>query len=604
MPGAGTIQITRIPDLLDLYRGPYRHKKVAFALRKEGWWQCVSSREYLNTVKSLSRGFWKLGVRKGWRVATIMGNCPEWNFIDMALMRLGAIQVPIYPTISDRNIQFICEDADIRYVVVSDALTLRRIKPIIAECPGVRDIFSIDVLDGARPLSSLYLDNPGDDEQIEEAYQDVAEEDIATIIYTSGTTGRAKGVMLTHRNFVSNFLAVSGILRASRKHHRATRRALSVLPLCHVYERVLNYMYQHNGVSVYYIRGTDEIMDAVQEMHPDILCAVPRILEKVYDRILARGRSLSGYKRKLFFWSLRLAQQYELNRSRGLLYHVKLKVAKLMVLRKWKKAFGGRLNIIVSGGATLNERLARIYWAAGFMVMEGYGLTETSPVVAVSQFHRTGVKFGTVGPILPGVEVRIAEDGEIMVRGPNVMKGYLNRPERTQEVLDAEGWFHTGDIGMLVDNTYLKITDRKKEIFKTSGGKYIAPQVLENRFKESAFIEHIIVVGENRSYPVALIVPNMQHLQSWCEIKGLIFEHPYKSLQKTRIKERLRKEVVTINATLDHTEKIRRFALLPESWGVESGELSPTLKLRRKVILERHAGLVEAIYRGREGINA
>ncbi|HRY97537.1 MAG TPA: AMP-dependent synthetase/ligase, partial [Bacteroidales bacterium] len=428
--------------------------------------------------------------------------------------------------------------------------------------------------------------------------------DLATVIYTSGTTGNPKGVMLTHANIVSNFLAVSAILEDAPDYRRRLKRALSFLPLCHVYERILNYMYQNMGITVYYVSSLEFLRDSFREVRPDILCAVPRVLEKTYERFVMRGKYLRGNSRRLFVHSLQLAHRYELNRANGKGYAFRLFLARWLVLRHWRKAMGGRLRVIVSGGASLNEHLARVYWAAGIRVMEGYGLTETSPVVSVGTFAPDGVRFGTVGPLIRGVEVKIASDGEILVRGPNVMAGYLNAPERTAKVLDEEGWLHTGDVGTMVDGRYLRITDRKKEIFKTSGGKYIAPQVLETRFRESEFIENVIVIGENRNYAAALIVPSRSYLSTWCADKGIPWRTDAEMLMDPAVVNRFRLEVASINAHFDHTEQVKRFALVSDDWTVETGELSPTLKLRRNEIMHRYAGLIEALYRNNAGISA
>jgi long-chain acyl-CoA synthetase len=397
--------------------------------------------------------------------------------------------------------------------------------------------------------------------------------------------------MLSHANLVSNFTALTEILK-----QQPAQRAASVLPLCHIYERILNYTYQNCGTAIWYIDGFDKIKEELTEARPDIFCAVPRILEKLFDAIMAKGRSLKGIKRALFYRAIAIGQQYEPDQEFSLLYKFKLAVYRKLVFEKWHEALGGNLVSIVSGGASLNPRIARIFWAAGFKLMEGYGLTETSPVIAVSNFLNGGARTGTVGPVLPGVELKFAPDDEILVRGPNVMMGYYNRPERTAEVIDSEGWFHTGDIGHMVDNKFLQITDRKKEMFKTSGGKYVAPQVLENRFKESAFIEHILVIGENRKHPAAIIIPSFDYLKSWCRVKDIPYGSDDDIIRHSRVIHRIEEEIYEINQYFGHHEQIKKWEIITDRWSADSGELSPTLKLRRKYLVGKYGKLIEEMY--------
>jgi long-chain acyl-CoA synthetase len=598
------ISVTRVFDLLGRFQAG-RGKKAypVFGYKKDGTWHTISSEEYIDQVQKLSRGLWQLGIRKGDRVATVLRNGPEWNYLDMALLRIGAVQVPIYPTISNYNIQYIFQDAAVSLVFLADDELRERLAAVNNACNMTGTCYTLQD-EGEGSWKSLFLDDPADDAELDKASGAVAPADLATVIYTSGTTGNPKGVMLTHGNIVSNFLAVSAILEDAPWFRKRLRTALSFLPLCHVYERILNYMYQNMGIKVYYVSSLEFLRESFTEVRPDILCAVPRVLEKSYERFTMRGKYLRGNARRLFVHSLHLAQRYELHRANGKIYALKLYFARLLVLRHWRKALGGRLRVVVSGGASLNEHLARTYWAAGIRVMEGYGLTETSPVVSVSTFARDGMKFGTVGPLIRGVSVKIADDGEILVKGPNVMAGYLNAPERTARVIDEDGWLHTGDVGMLVDGMYLRITDRKKEMFKTSGGKYIAPQVLETRFRESDFIENIIVVGERRNYAAALIVPNREYLHSWCLENGIRWRTDDEMLSDPAVVNRIRREVSRINELFDHTEQIKRFALVNDDWSVDSGELSPTLKLRRNELMNRYAGLIEAMYRNHAGISA
>jgi len=590
-------EISRLFDFLELYREKYNKKSDVFLFRKERKWIPYSSEEYIRISKEIALGFLALGVHRKTKIGTIMNNCPEWNFFDMGIMMSGAIQVPIYPTVSAGNYRFILNDAQIEYLIVSDADIYKRIIKFSHDLTSLKGIYTIEKIRGAGNWKEILEKgkNYHTTAELETIKQSIRPEDLATIIYTSGTTGKPKGVMLSHRNFISNVMACSGIPDFS-----PNDRAMSFLPLCHVYERMLNYLYQYFGMSVYYCESLEKIGEYIREIKPHTFACVPRILEKIYNRIVTKGRNFKGPRKAVFFWALRQGHKFEFNHTRGWFYDVKLWIANLIVFRRWRKLLGNNIKLIVSGGASLHPRLARIFWAARMPLMEGYGLTETSPVIAVSNFEPGGFKFGTVGPILPGVKVKFAEDGEILCKGPNVMLGYYNRPERTKEVIDEDGWFHTGDIGMLEEDKYLKITDRKKEIFKTSTGKYIAPQVIEQRFKESPFIEHILVIGENRKYTAALIVPNFDHLKGWCTDKNITFTTPDKATRNVRIIKRIRQEVEQINLDLGQTEKIKKFRLIAGPWTVASGELSPTLKLRRKFIQERYQNLIEDTYRSTE----
>jgi long-chain acyl-CoA synthetase len=515
----------------------------------------------------------------------------------MGMLQIGAVHIPIYSTVSNENYNFILNDSNSEYLIVSNNEIYQRVKMIFPNVLGLKGIFSIEKVKGVRHWKEITelgekFPNPLELDIIKAS---IKPDDLATIIYTSGTTGRPKGVMLSHRNFITNFTACARIPDLTSKD-----KALSFLPLCHVYERMLNYLFQSLGMSVYYVENIEKIGNYIREVKPDTFAAVPRVLEKMYHRIVTKGRNLKGFRKTIFFWALRQGYKFELEHRRGMYYDIKLFLARLLVFNKWKKALGGRVRLVISGGAALHPRLARVFWAAGVPLMEGYGLTETSPVIAVSTFDKGGMKFGTVGPVLQGVEVKIADDHEILCRGPNVMLGYYNRPERTREVIDEDGWFHTGDIGVLEDGKYLRITDRKKEIFKTSTGKYIAPQMIEQKFKESPFIEHIIIIGENRKYTAALIVPRMDHLKGWCTVKGIPFVNAEKAVKNVKIIKRFREEVEHMNETLGQTEKVKKFRLLSGSWSIASGELSPTLKLRRNFIQEKYAKIIEDTYRSQE----
>lgn len=588
-------KVSRIFDILSNLKELYGNKYDTLAGKIKGQWVSYSAQDYLDIVNDLSAAFIDLGLNKGDTVATILKNCPEWNFIDMALLQIGAIQVPIYPTISVENFKFIFQDAEVDFVFVTGKDINRKVGEILPNCPKIKEVFCIEKTEGRRNLKDLQLagnEKPAP-EEIEKRKSSILPSDIATIIYTSGTTGVPKGVMLSHENITSNFTTLADEVLPKN----VVSRAMSFLPLCHVYERVLNYMYQYLGISIYYSESIESLSQNLKEAQPDMFCAVPRVIEKFFDKIVSRGRSLKGIKKLLFFWAVKLAYRYELYGGNNSFYKLKHKIAENLIYNKWREALGGNIKIIVSGGAALQPRLSRIFWAAGIQVMEGYGLTETSPVIAVSSFEIFGTKIGTVGPVLPHVEVKFSAESEICCKGPNVMMGYYKRPDLTKEVIDEEGWFHTGDIGKLVDNMYLMITDRKKEIFKTSGGKFIAPQPLENKLKESIFIENVMVCGENQAFPVAIIVPSFDYIRNWVTYKGIQnIKTNAEIAESPEINKRIQKEINNLNQTLDKTEQIKKFKLLDHDWCPESGELSMTLKLKRKYLLERYANLIEQLY--------
>lgn len=584
---------TRVFDLLHLAGQKFKAGDAMFFAKKNGKIISIGQQEYERTSYTLAFALIKSGIKPGDKIATIINNRPEWNYFDMAISLAGAVQVPVYSTLSTEHIQYIFNDAAISALIINDAHTWRRIETAAKETPSLSLVVSVDPIPGIVSTENLIQEfvTGFPFEEVAELSQHINPDELFSIIYTSGTTGRPKGVMLSHRNIVSNFSALTQILK-----QQPAYRAASVLPLCHIYERILNYTYQNSGTAIWYIDGFDNLAAGLAEAKPEIFCAVPRLLEKLFDNIIARGRNLQGFQKQVFFWAIAIGQRYEPGKTRFIVARFLLFIARLLVFSKWQKALGGKLVTIVSGGASLNPRIARIFWAAGFKIMEGYGLTETSPVVAVSNFRKGGVRVGTVGPLLPGVEVTFAPDGEILVRGEGVMMGYYNRPERTRQVIDAGGWFHTGDIGHMVDGVYLQITDRKKEIFKTSGGKYIAPQVLENRFKESAFIEQILVLGENRRHPAAIVVPSFEYLRNWCRVKGIAYSTDQEMANHPRIQHRLEEEITEINQHFGHHEQIKQWRITCDNWTYDSGELSPTLKLRRRFLNQKYASLIEEMY--------
>jgi len=589
--------ITRLFDLLELYKDEFSSLENAFNYRKDGTWFRYTAQEYVKYSNEISLGLLSLGVRPGMKVGTIMLNCPEWNFFDMGLLQVGAVQVPIYPTISDENFRYILNDAHVEYLVVSNNEIYSRVKAILPDVPSLKDVYSLEPVPGIKNWQEILETgrNHAHTEELEKIKEGIHPGDLATIIYTSGTTGKPKGVMLSHHNFVTNYKALGEVPPLKMRD-----RTMSFLPLCHVYERTAGYTYQSFGVAIYYIQNLEEIAVCIQEVRPHCFAAVPRVLEKVYNNLVMHGRTLKLPLKVLFFWALRQGHKYELNHERGWFYDAKLWIANLLIFSKWRKLMGGNIKFIVCGSASLHPRLTRIYWAARMPVLEAYGLTETSPGITCYRFEQGGLKFGTVGPLLTGVQVKIAEDGEILVKSPGVMLGYYNRPERTAEVMDEEGWFHTGDIGLIEDGKYLKITDRKKEVFKLSSGRYIAPQVIEQRLKESPFIEQIMVIGENRHYTAALILPNFEYLKGWCAVKEIPFVSRENAANNLRIIKRIQKEIDHYNQDLGQTEKIKKIRLISDEWSIDSGELSPTLKLRRKFILEKYSKLIEEAYRSPE----
>lgn len=586
------MEVTRLFDLLEWQKAKYPAHD-ALAGKVNGKWNIFSTEDYYEYSNLVSYGLLALGLQPGDKIATSSNNRPEWNFIDMGMLQSGIVHVPVYPTASVKDLKFIFEDAEIKYIFVSGTDQYKKIVEIANELPSIKGIYTFDEVPGAAHWKELVESGRKNinKERIEQIRSTIKPGDLATILYTSGTTGNPKGVMLSHNNIVSNFMAVRDLPPVDQ-----TCRALSFLPLNHTYERVLNYLYQYLGVTIYYAESLETIADNLKEVKPHVFATVPRLLEKVYDKIVAKGNELTGIKRSLFFWSLNLGHRFELNNKNGLFYTLQLNLARKLIFKKWQEALGGNVRAIVSGGAALNPRLARVFWAADINVLEGYGLTETAPVIAVNNLEPGGVKFGTVGPPIEGVEVKIAEDGEILSRGPNTMLGYYKRPDLTAEMIDSDGWCHTGDIGVIEDGKYVKITDRKKEIFKTSGGKYIAPQALENKLKESLFIEQCMVIGENKKFAAALVVPSFAYLKEWCAKKGIPYSINEEMVSNSLIQTRINEEVERINEELARYEQIKKIKLLPREWTIDRHELTPKLSLKRKEILRANMHLVEEIY--------
>jgi len=577
--------------LFDFYQYQLKHfpQEDALAGKENGEWKTYSTQEVIDMANKVSAGLLKKGIQPGDKVAIIANNRPEWVITDLAISQIGAINVPVYPTISDDDYAFIFNDSEVKIVFVSDEELLAKARSAKEKSPSVQEIYTFNPISDARHWWELHEAEP-DLEAIQALKDQVKADDLATLIYTSGTTGTPKGVMLSHRNVASNAISSKERLPVD-----SGAKGVSFLPLCHIYERMIIYLYTYTGVSLYFAESMDTIGDDIRDVKPQVFTAVPRLLEKVYDKIVDKGSELSGIKKSLFFWAVSVGEKFEPYGANGPIYEMKLKVARKLIFSKWQEALGGNVQAVASGSAALNPRLARIFNAAGIPVLEGYGLTETSPVISVNEIDNNGMKIGTTGRPIRDVHVKIAEDGEILVKGPNVMMGYYKRPDLTDEVL-KDGWFHTGDIGELVDGQFLKITDRKKEIFKTSGGKYIAPQIMENKFKESRFIEQLIVVGEYKKHPSALIVPTFEFLEEWCKRKGIDCSDRMKMLSDQKVIDRFQEEVDHYNEGFGKWEKIKKFRLLPEEFTVDNNMVTPTLKLRRKEIHQHYHNLIEEIY--------
>ena len=591
-------------DVKRLFDFPY-YQLEKFNLEKslvnkyKGEWVATSTQEYINKANKISRGLIKLGVKPNDKVAIIsLTNRTEWNICDIGILQTGAQDVPIYPTISEDDYAYILNHSKSIYCFVSCEFVLEKINKIKEQVPTLKEVYCFDEIEGCKNWSKVLKLGEDDSiqEEVERRKDNVNELDLATIIYTSGTTGRPKGVMLSHKNIVSN--AISSNLRLPMELGRS--KSLSFLPVCHIYERMLLYMYQYCGVSIHFAESLETISENLNEIHPHVMSAVPRLLEKVYDKIYAKGANLKGIKKMLFFWAVDLGLRYQPYGQNGRWYEFQLKIARKLIFSKWKEALGGELKAVASGSAALQSRLARVFNAAEIPVMEGYGLTETSPVVSVNDMRDYHFRIGTVGKVIKDTEVKIAADGEILVKGPQVMMGYYNEPELTASVL-KDGYFHTGDIGELDKDGFLKITDRKKEMFKTSGGKYVAPQVLENAMKESLFIEQIMVIGDGEKMPAAFIQLNFDFVTDWAKRKEMILGNTIEEkITNTQLISRIQEEVNLYNKQFGSWEKIKRFELTPDTWSIEAGHLTPTMKLKRKLIKEKYKGLYKKIYGNNE----
>lgn len=588
------MELKRNFDILDQWVERY-NKEVALSIKRDGKWVSFSTNEYKQYADDFSCGLLEMGLKKGDKILTVSNNRPEWNFVDMGMGQIGVVHVPVYPNIGADDHRYVLEHSDARMVIVSSQEYYQKIEPLTKEVPAIEKIFTFDKVQDApnwMEIVELGRKNRAKYKKILSGIRDsIQTDDLLSIIYTSGTTGRPKGVMLSHKNFLSNVLATQDILPVGEGDS-----FLSFLPMCHVFEREVNYLVQSKGITVYYVESIDTIGENLNEVHPNGFATVPRVLEKLFDKIMLKGKELKGVKRSLFDWAVNLGLRYELNHANGAWYEFQLKIANKLIFSKWREALGGNIKVIISGGAALQPRLARIFNAAGIPLTEGYGLTETSPVIAVNYPKYPLLQFGSVGPVLKNEEVKIAEDGEILMRGPNLMQGYYKDPEKTKMAIDEEGWFHTGDIGELGEYNILRITDRKKEIFKLSTGKYVAPQVVENIFKESPLIDQLLVVGEGEKFAAAIISPSFEYLHGWCFKNNIKFHDNVDLVRHTKVLARYQQEIDRINNKLGRHQRVIKFELTCRDWTPETGELSPTLKLKRNYLKKLYKIKLDHIY--------
>jgi len=567
----------------------------ALGTKYNGAWETISTQQYIDKANAISRGLLRLGIQPNDKIAVISSsNRTEWNILDIGVLQLGAQNVPIYPTITEENYEYVLNHSEATYCFVSDKEVLEKLNSI-KHNTKLKEVYCFDEIEGCKNWKEVLElgEDKSNQDDVEKLKDSVKAEDLATLIYTSGTTGRPKGVMLSHNNIVSDVMGSA--LRVPFE--TGAYVALSFLPVCHIFERMIMYLYQYYSVSVYFAESIDKISDNLKEVKPHVITAVPRLLEKVYDKIIAKGTALGGIKQKLFYWAVELGLEFEPYGANGWWYETKLSLARKLIFSKWKEGLGGNIELIVSGSAALQPRLARVFAAAEIPVMEGYGLTETSPVVAVNDLRNRGFKVGTVGKVIDNVEVVIAEDGEILTKGPNLMIGYYKEPEKTREAIDENGFFHTGDIGEIDSEGFLKITDRKKEMFKTSGGKYVAPQIIENIMKQSRFIEQIMVIGDGEKMPAAFIQPNFEFVQEWAKRKNIdVGTTNEEMIKKPEVIARIQEDVDFYNQKFGNWEKVKKFELTPEVWSIEGDQLTPTMKLKRRNIKETYKILYNKIY--------
>ncbi|MBN2892182.1 MAG: long-chain fatty acid--CoA ligase [Bacteroidales bacterium] len=587
---------TRIFDIFEMFKKePDTLGGMYFAEKISENWVKYTTEEYERVSYELSSGFLELGLKKGDKVATVTTNRPQWNFIDMGILQIGGVHVTVYPTITDEEFDYIFRHSESKYIFVANRILYKKIKPIADKINTIKGVYVFDDVENTPNWKEIAIKGQKELEKnfdkIEKIKSEVSEDDLATLIYTSGTTGIPKGVMLSHKNVLSNSKA-----SVHRLHLNFSHKVLSFLPLSHVFAHMTSYIYQMKGVSIYYADNVAKVVDYIHELQVDGFITVPRLLEAIFEKISSKAKKLSPIKRKMFEFSLKVAEEYHPYTKMKPAYKMKYDFVNKLVYSQWRKALSPNVIFLGVGGSSLSPRLARIFWAAGFRVFEGYGLTETSPIIAVNYDQPNKVKLGTVGTVLEGVEVKIAEDGEILAKGPNVMLGYYNEPDLTAEMFDEEGWFKTGDIGIVDEEGFLKITDRKKEIFKLSSGKYIAPQMIENKLKESFLINQAMVIGENQKFPGALISPNFEFFEDWAKNEKIEVNNSHELVDLPKVKEAIQKEIININKKLGEHEKIRKFQIIYHDFSIKTGELSNTLKLKRKVIAEKYHEFIDKIY--------
>jgi long-chain acyl-CoA synthetase len=580
-------------DLLDRYRELFPNKDNALCFKQDGSWVKFSSGDYIDNSNNFCYGLYESGLRKGDKIITVSANRPEWNFSDIGMAMLGIIHVPVFTSLSAKEYEYIIENSGAKMILISDKRLLKSVSPALKG--DLEKVYTFDAIENVHNWKEIIEKGKKCSEniktEIEKIKDQITENDFATLIYTSGTTGRAKGVMLSHKNLVSNFISAAGVFKL-----KTEDKYLSILPLCHVGGRLGNYQTQYSGAGIYYAESMGTIAADLQEIKADGFDAVPRVLEKFYEVIISKGKNLSGIKKTLFFWAVRLGLKYKPHGENGWFYERKLKVADNLIFSKWRQALGGKVRIVGCGGASLQPRLEKIFWAAGIKIINMYGLTETSPIITINRTEKGNVKLGSVGSVIEGVELIIADDGEILCKGPNVMLGYYNDPALTKSAFDENGWFHTGDIGHIEDGKFLMVTDRKKEIFKLSNGKFIAPQIIENIFKESPIIDQIMVIGEHEKFASALISPNFRYFEEWKSTNSITFNGPGEMIRVPEIQSVFNSEIQKFNKRLSPPERINRFRLVPDEWSPGTGELSPTLKLRRQFISDKYRELVNEVY--------
>ena len=588
---------TRLFDCIELHLKDAPGRTM-LAGKEDGKWKEYSTTEVAEIVNKLSAGLLQMGFGNGDntaegrdKIAVISKNRPEWVLLDLSVQKIGAVLTPVYPTIGEPELEFILKDARVKIIFVNDKLLFDKVNGIKASLPDLKEIYSFEKTEGVKYWKDiLSLGKEQHFQEVKNISDKIKYEDLATIIYTSGTTGKPKGVMLSHKNILSNVMDSIPCFPPGEN-----MKALSFLPLNHIFERMVSFLYLFKGTSIYFAESMETIGDNLKEVKPQLFTTVPRLLEKVYEKIMQKGEELTGIKRKLFFWAHGLATKFEINKNQGFFYNFQLSIANKIIFKKWREALGNELVCIISGGAACQVRLIRIFTAAKIPVMEGYGLTETSPVISVNRFEEEGRRFGTVGPLLNNVEVKIANDGEILCKGPNIMMGYYKSTDLTADAFE-NGWFKTGDIGMLVEGKFLKITDRKKEMFKTSGGKYVAPVAIENKMKESPFIENLIVIGAGEKFVSALIVPAFSNLANWCKEKNIDCSTNEKMISNSLVHDLYKKEIEKYNQQFNHVEQVKKFELIPYEWSIDTGEMTPKLSLRRKIIMEKNKEAVRRIY--------